>query len=188
MTLLLKSWFILLLENDFSFHFVAGKIRLIKKALELSNQFNLFKIDDFEQHYFSESYKNNTLKFRAASLLEFIDFAQNIILPEEYHELILSYYHLKSSDLIRILPKTQDVLKFSLVVENYFENEKNDIDYWEYYPIYLWWTITNIIPIRINEFCNLKYDCITKDDEGYYLILPRSEQTNNRNKFYYSSY
>ncbi|MEC5238672.1 tyrosine-type recombinase/integrase [Bacillus mycoides] len=182
--LLLKSWLILHLEDGNSFQHLTRKIRKVKDALILSKGFNLEAIDEFELHYFSKNLKPSTLQGKASFLLEFLDFCQDLILPEEYLELILRYYQIQRLTAIRKLPSSQDVLKFSLIVEVYFSNEEIDKEYLDYYPIYLWWNLTNIIPIRINEFCNLKFDCLNFNKEGYFLSLPRSKNLRNRKMAY----
>ncbi|MGY3715001.1 site-specific integrase [Sutcliffiella cohnii] len=180
--LLLKSWFILLLENTYSFHHLTKKVRRAKDALILSKGFNLKAIDEFELNYFSKDLKPSSLQKKASLLLEFLDFSQDLIVPEEYLEMILGYYQTHNSTAIRKLPSSHDVLKFSLIVEAYFSNGDNDNnkEYLDYFPIFLWWNLTNIIPIRINEFCNLKFDCLTLNKEGYFLTLPRSKNLKNR--------
>lgn len=179
-SLLLKSWFLLLLENNYSFHHLTKKIRRAKDALILNKGFSLEAIEEFEFFYFSRDLKPNTLQKKASLLLEFLDFCQELIVPEEYLELILRYYEIHSSTAIRKLPSSHDVLKFSQIVEVYFSDKHFDKERWDYYPIYLWWNLTNIIPIRINEFCNLKFDCLTLSKEGYFLTLPRSKNIKNR--------
>lgn len=182
--LLAKSWFIFMIENNVSFKSVARKTRKIIQAFELSNGFDSLKFDVFANTYFPEHYSLNSLQASAAHILEFLDFTENITLSDEYYELILKYYYIKKEELIRLLPPSRDVLKFSLVVENYFEKEKDDTGYWNYYPIHLWWEITNIIPIRISEFCNLSHDCLIKSDEGYFLTLPRSKYRGSQKTAY----
>ncbi|MBD7938530.1 site-specific integrase [Cytobacillus sp. Sa5YUA1] len=178
--LLLKSWFILLLENNYSFRYLVNKVRRAKDALILSKGFNLEAIDEFELNYFFKDLRPNSLQRKASLLLEFLDFCQDLIVPEEYLELILRYYQTHNSPAIRKLPSSHDVLKFSLIVEVYFSSEHTDKEYLDYYPIYLWWNLTNIIPIRISEFCNLQFDCLTLNKEGYFLALPRSKYLRNR--------
>lgn len=179
--LLLKSWFLLFLENGYSFHHLTKKVRRAKDALILSKGFNLGAIDEFELNYFSTDNKPSSIQNKASLLLEFLDFCQDLIVPEEYHELILKYYQThNNSTAIRKLPSSHDVLKFSLIVEMYFSNKHIDKEYLDYFPIYLWWNLTNIIPIRINEFCNLKFDCLIQNKEGYFLTLPRSKNLRNR--------
>lgn len=41
--------------------------------------------------------------------------------------------------------------------------------------MYFWWCLTNIIPLRISEFCFIKLDCLSQSNEGYILSLPRSK-------------
>lgn len=62
----------------------------------------------------------------------------------------------------------------------------NDIlnDYWSqtlskkerlfYYPLYLWWQITAILPLRPREFLLIQRNCLTEKDGKYFLTLRRN--------------
>ena len=81
---------------------------------------------------------------------------------------------------IRELPSTQDILKFSLVVEDYFKTDLSDDNYRKYFCIYLWWNLTTVIPLRISEFCDIKRNSLVEEDDGFLLKLPRKKQNNRR--------
>jgi len=62
----------------------------------------------------------------------------------------------------------------------------NDIinDYWSkplerqirlfFYPLYLWWQVTGVIPLRPKEFILTQRSCLDKREDGYYLTLQRN--------------
>ena len=57
-------------------------------------------------------------------------------------------------------------------------------DYWSqtlskkerlfYYPLYLWWQITAILPLRPREFLLIQRNCLTEKDGKYFLTLRRN--------------
>lgn len=57
-----------------------------------------------------------------------------------------------------------------------------------YFPFFLYWQITTILPMRVTEFCLTPYDCIRQEGELYYLTIRRSNlkgSTSERPKIYY---
>lgn len=73
----------------------------------------------------------------------------------------------------------------------------NDImnDYWKlelpyderlfFYPLYLWWQITGVIPLRPREFILTPRNCLKETPEGYYLTLRRNQLKGSSKKIYY---
>lgn len=82
------------------------------------------------------------------------------------------------NDNRRILADFQSILMFNDIIEGFWQVINNDslLELKElYYPLYLWWKITNIIPLRVTEFCVTPYDCIEDMDDGkFYIFLRRS--------------
>lgn len=69
----------------------------------------------------------------------------------------------------RDLPHFIDVLKFNEVIEEVFETEAQEVIL-PYYPILIWWRLTNIIPMRPVDFFELSYDCVELKGNGTYWI------------------
>lgn len=44
-----------------------------------------------------------------------------------------------------------------------------------FYPLYLFWVITTILPLRVTEFCVTPLDCIMEKDGRYFLTIRRSK-------------
>lgn len=75
----------------------------------------------------------------------------------------------------RDLPSFVDVLKFDEIIDEYFDNEDRNKSL-KYYPILIWWKVTNIIPMRPIDFFELKSNCVNKDKNGIHWInLGRSK-------------
>ncbi|MGR9048238.1 hypothetical protein ACQ4XT_06405 [Halobacillus faecis] len=73
----------------------------------------------------------------------------------------------------RELPPFEDVLIFDDCVDKYYSDYSLE-DNMKFYPIYLWWTITNVIPMRVIEFLRIKANSIKiKDDGSYWITIPR---------------
>lgn len=173
----LKAWTVQSLEEGFSVSVVQSKVHNVIKAINQSQFFNPHLYDNFTDTYLSSKNSSTILAERVSDLLLFLDFIE-LDIPEKYFELLIELNsRLKRDNNIRVLPNTKDILKFSMCVEDYFSNAKElEYDFYvKYYPIYLWWRITNIIPMRIVEFCNIPYKCIEPKNDMYYLVFKRSK-------------
>jgi hypothetical protein len=84
---------------------------------------------------------------------------------------------------IRDLPPSKEVLLFSKITEDYFSQDLPAEEYYQYFPIWLWWNITNLIPMRPSEFCKIKRNCLSVEDGIYYITLPRIKQKSRVKKF-----
>jgi len=43
-----------------------------------------------------------------------------------------------------------------------------------YFPLYLWWRLTAVLPLRVTEFLLIPSDCISKDEQGYQVTVRRT--------------
>ena len=48
-----------------------------------------------------------------------------------------------------------------------------------YFPLYLFWRITTVLPMRVTEFCMTPYDCLSMKGEKYYLTIRRTRLKGN---------
>lgn len=74
---------------------------------------------------------------------------------------------------VRLLPSGKDVIKLDISINRYFENGISSPSKLFFAPILLWWKLTNIIPMRIVEFCTIKRPGVSETKERYYITLPR---------------
>lgn len=66
-------------------------------------------------------------------------------------------------------------LEFDDILKNYWQSTLPDDERFFYYPLYLWWTLTAVIPLRPREFLLTPRNCLEKDsDGGYHLKLRRN--------------
>ena len=84
----------------------------------------------------------------------------------------------------RKLSDFQSILLFNRIIEDFWKkvNDDSNKELKElYFPLYLWWKITNIIPLRITEFCVTPYDCIEESTDGkFYIYLRRTTLKGNK--------
>lgn len=176
----LKSWALYQLESQYDLHSIAKKIKIVKDALTESNFFDFEKCEYFKESFFSNLSERNKY-IKASALNDYLSYTEYPI-DEEYMLYILETLQSNKNFevLNRTIPSSKDTLKFSLIIEDYFRKKLSTKQYLKYYPIHLWWNLTNIIPLRISEFCLIRQDCINKIDEEYFITLPRSKNLFNR--------
>ncbi|MBP1970506.1 integrase [Virgibacillus natechei] len=104
---------------------------------------------------------------------------------EKYYSSVQSIKQPEKNKNVRKIPSSKDVYTFSYYLDEWYNEAKNDSNKENelilYYPVFLWWKITSIIPMRPSEFTNIKRDCIDKRDGKYYLSIPRLKQKNINN-------
>ena len=64
---------------------------------------------------------------------------------------------------------------FSDILKDYWNSDINEEERLFYYPLYLFWNITAVIPQRPREFLLMPRNCLKKKDDGYYLTLRRNK-------------
>lgn len=92
-------------------------------------------------------------------------------------------YSKNYSDM-RTLADFKYYLRFDKAIREYWGNcsEKDKIFY---FPIYMWWDVTSILPLRVTEFLLTPYNCLEKDGEKYYLTIRRTKLKKGRRKLAY---
>lgn len=81
-------------------------------------------------------------------------------------------------------------------LDTYFVFDQILKDYWSssiphkermfYYPLYLWWMITAVIPLRPREFLLTQRNCLERDHDGnYWLTIRRNNLKGNRKNIAY---
>lgn len=78
-----------------------------------------------------------------------------------------------NEEFSRNLPSNKDIIVFSRVVDDYFSRDLSDLEYLRWFPVWLWWKLTTIIPMRPSEFCLLRKDALKEVENGYELTIDR---------------
>ena len=154
--------------------FIMGKTAL-KSIQTIINDIKRILTTDPEEIYA----ENASLVITSPSQVE--DFFS--ILPNESDELnrlidALDFYIAVSfSNNVsekRSLAQFDSYLLFHDILCDFWANEIDDEMRMFYFPLYLWWHITGIIPLRPREFILTERNCIEKREDGYYLTLRRN--------------
>lgn len=83
----------------------------------------------------------------------------------------------------RRLSDFKNYLLFDRKIKEFWENANSDKRIM-YFPVYFWWTLTAILPLRATEFLLTPYDCIKKTENGYVITIRRTKLKKKRNVTY----
>ncbi|ETT33606.1 MULTISPECIES: tyrosine-type recombinase/integrase [Paenibacillus] len=172
----LKCYSVQKMYNGITTQTVRQNIGQIKEAIRITRGFRLDHLKHLEDtlNHFGD-HKQFAM---ATSIKEFLIF-YNHPHTELYCDLCANY-NAKVSN-VRELPNFHDILLFDVALDDYFITCTSDEEKLQYYPIFLWWRITRIIPMRPVEFYSLSRDCTMKDDEDrYWMIVPRRKNLSSR--------
>lgn len=75
----------------------------------------------------------------------------------------------------RQLASFESYFKFHDIISDFWKNETNKDILLFYAPLYFWWQITAILPLRPREFLLTPKECLTKKEDGYYLTIRRTQ-------------
>lgn len=111
-------------------------------------------------------------------LKSYVTFLSELNILEESHGVILSStsrYKIKGREnKSRSLPSNSDIFKFDFCIKHFFKNDSNPYLKKIYYPLWIWWKVTNVIPMRASELASkVKRDCLVIEDDKYYLKIDR---------------
>ena len=73
----------------------------------------------------------------------------------------------------RSLAQFDSYFMFNDIMNDYWSGDIPEDERLFFYPLYLWWKITGVIPLRPREFILTERNCLSKQDDGYYLTLRR---------------
>lgn len=82
----------------------------------------------------------------------------------------------KSNSAKRPLFDMDTYFKFDEIIREYWKSDISDEERLFYYPLYLWWTLTAVIPLRPREFLLTERDCLKKTSKDEYLLTLRRNQ------------
>lgn len=128
---------------------------------------------------FSESFGElsvNTKRIICSASLNFFDYIQD----PNYDDYITLLYELRKTYKVeenaRLLPPTKDILVFSNIVKDFFSKKMTEQEYLKWFPVWLWWNLTTLIPLRPSEFCLIERNCLLEGNRAFYIKLPRKKQ------------
>ncbi|MBI6865304.1 site-specific integrase [Lysinibacillus fusiformis] len=173
--LALKCYSVQKIYNRINLQTVQANIKHIREAIQITRGFRLDHLEQFENaiNHFSKHIQYpfcNTIR-------EFLTF-YNHPHSDIYYDLCLNY-NTKISN-VRKLPNYHDILVFDYALDLFFQSCTFDEERLQYFPIFLWWRITRIVPMRPIELYSLHRECVTIDEEGrYWMVLPRKKKASS---------
>ncbi len=81
---------------------------------------------------------------------------------------------LNSGGKARDLASFDSYFEFNDLLNKYWASDVDKNERLFYYPLYLWWQITAVLPLRPREFLLTPRKCLRKSDDGYYLSVRRN--------------
>lgn len=173
--LALKCYSVQKLYNRINPQTVYRNVKGIGETIRITQGFRLDHLERLEDTI-NQFTKHKQFPF-SISIREFLVFFTHPH-SDKYSDLCLKYNTKISS--VRKLPNFQDILIFDYALDMYFQSCTSDEEKLQYFPIFLWWRITRIIPMRPSEFYGLQRGCATNDSEGrYWMVLPRKKKSSN---------
>jgi hypothetical protein len=164
--LILKAYMIIQIKNKFVPSYLQDKLNFLSKAIIES-----WGLKDFTGlvSYF-DNVPNSSKNILIAGLKDIIDFVD---LDKELRLSVESLLDNKYESKKRRLPPFNEITLFHSALRRLYE-EWSEHEKRKYYPLFLWWEITTVIPLRPREFCLIPLDCLTP--EGTKARLPRTKE------------
>lgn len=167
-----------LYDRRLSIKIVALRYSEIRKALKMTKQFNKSHLEEFASYI--ESKPATSLKdFKFGNTL-FLYFYPINDCEEFLEELAYIPASKNMGEHVRELPPYKSIVWFDHLINNFMQGSSKELQK-KYFPIYLWWRITTVIPLRPNEFLRLERDCCQHNSTNnqFYLKIPRTKQKAN---------
>lgn len=91
----------------------------------------------------------------------------------------------KNASKKRTLAQFDSYFLFNDIMNDYWKSDIEREERLFFYPLYLWWQITGVLPLRPREFILTQRNCLEKRTDGYYLTLRRDNLKGNQKKVNY---
>lgn len=181
--IIVKCWICELLKK-YATTTVANYYYILLRILRLTNGLSPEDqhIDNLISFFTTTQTISNKIKKNwIHTLLHFFDYS-DIEIGEVYIKPLINLNRkIKGKNSVRILPPSKDILTFSHCLDMYYQetgftdsNTKEKIHQkLLYYPVIIWWKLTTTVPLRPSEFCSIDRDCLSNDNNQYYITLPR---------------
>ncbi|MBD8071279.1 site-specific integrase [Bacillus sp. PS06] len=155
--------------------------KYLNKIIEFIEITECFLIKDEEKIRNILKRENEENRYLIAyTMLNFFDFYEELDSDSIYTQILIDVkeeLNVTGNRAVRKLPKSKDILMFSWFLDDFFRQvEPRSNEYYYYYPLYIWWNLTNLIPMRPSEFCKIHRDCLFIENKKTYIRLPRYKQ------------
>ncbi len=149
---------------------IYNEVVLIKRAILESQGFSLFS--KLEALLETQSRKYSYQGYQMANdIKRFVLFYK----ISNYERIIDLCNSQTLNRTVRELPDFESVMIFDDIINDYFQTHPTE-ETLEFFPIMLWWLLTNILPLRPSEFLMLEKDCleyVENNNSPYRIKVPR---------------
>lgn len=165
---ILKAFTINLILNALEINTIVAQIKYIIDVIYNSNFFDTCMLETFIEYmdYLSNSKRINVKD----SAMKFISFIRDRV-GQDYCDYLTSIGN-KINRKAREIPDYASILKFDYIINKYVNNS-SEVVFFKYYPVFLWWKITSVIPMRPCEFLILKKKSFFELNGKYYIVVER---------------
>lgn len=155
------------INNNMNSTHISKKINGISKMIKITDRFNDDKLNDCKKAIIEM--KTSVSAYTSQATYSYLQFLNN----HRYNIYISLFnrYKRRVSNL-REIKGFRQIFKFDIILNDFFNNCNDDYKA-KYFPIFLWWKITTIIPMRPIEFAELPYNCCYKLKDKYYIKIMR---------------
>lgn len=82
-----------------------------------------------------------------------------------------------SIEVVREIPTYSNFILFDDIIHDFISNTTPKLRE-KYYPVFIWWRLTSVIPIRPIEFIEILNEGIRYDpkEDAYYILIPRRKK------------
>ncbi len=94
-------------------------------------------------------------------------------------------HYMNSSGRKRMLASFDSYFLFNDIINDYWSSEIPEDERLFFYPLYLWWQITGVVPLRPREFILTPRKCLEQKADGWHLILRKNHIKGSKKKIYY---
>ena len=107
------------------------------------------------------------------------------IVIENMEDYTLFSQHTKGLKLQRVLANFETYFKFNDCLDQFWSRagEKEKLFY---FPLFLWWNLTTILPLRPTEFLLIPRQCLSREKGENILTVRRTKLKGGKNHFHYS--
>ncbi len=128
-----------------------------------------------KNEYKVQKVSDNVMYNFITDLVEFLEFYNRDEFVNFINDLCQYKSKTKLEKKYRKLPSFKDILTIKQCLDSWYEEAvKNKSDeLLKFFPLVLWWNLTTIIPMRIIEFCHIKRNCFSLNNDNYSITFPR---------------
>ncbi|MCM3671625.1 hypothetical protein M3181_21960 [Mesobacillus maritimus] len=159
------------------------------KVVENTDYFHPKKASDWLDGYRKKERDSSMRQIN--DFLGFIDFlpisdihVMKVQAQEDFESMKESYYMVQKGNSLnrRQLGEFQSYFYFDKLFKQFWFHIATESEKLYYYPLFLWWELTNILPLRPTEFTLIPYNCLIPNSEGGYKLTIRRTTLKGINK------